>query len=311
MSQVIDTPYNLKLIKKTQHQYIQEISKKSLFPWGFHVLVDWAIIGGIICTAYALNNPITYFLAVLIIGNRQHALAILGHDGAHFLVHQNRKTNDFLCDVFCFWPLLITTEGYRKLHLLHHKTTGTADDPELMHKAARAPQWDLPMTKKKIAFYSFKDLFGYSIPDLIIILTFSQPEKKSHLLPIVALNAIAIPFFIWVGFWWIPLLWYTSLATSFMMFFRLRLWLEHQGTDDTQRVHLNWWQKHLLAPHNIWLHWEHHKWPTLPYHQLEKARGLVAHPIPLSLSELLSSLEAAPQTASGAALKDLSFKGAS
>ena len=53
-----------------------------------------------------------------------------------------------------------------------------------------------------------------------------------------------------------------------MMSFRLRLWLEHQGTPETHRLHLNFWQAALLAPHNSWLHWEHHTWPTIPYHRL-------------------------------------------
>jgi fatty acid desaturase len=293
-----------KLEKKKQFQYIQAISKKTLFPWSFHVLVDWLIIGLCIWGAGTLNHPLSYFIAILIVGNRQHALAILGHDGAHFVIHENKKMNDFLSNIFCFWPLLVTTEGYRKLHLQHHKNTGTTNDPELMHKSARAPQWDLPVTPQKIAAYSAKDLFGYSIPDLIIILTFSRPEKNISLLPVLALHAVVITLFTSAGLWWIALLWYISLATSFMMFFRLRLWIEHQGTGDTQRVHLNWWQKHILAPHNIWLHFEHHRWPTVPYHQLEKAREVIANPKPLTLPELLELFKHTSPIPSGASLKD-------
>ena len=49
------------------------------------------------------------------------------------------------------------------------------------------------------------------------------------------------------GGWEAAAVWYFSLPTSFMMFFRLRLWLEHQGTGDTQRLELTPLQGALLA----------------------------------------------------------------
>jgi fatty acid desaturase len=171
-----------------------------------------------------------------------------------------------------------------------------------MHKSARTPQWDLSMNRKKVALYALKDLVGYSIPDLIIILTFARPKKKSLLVPVAAMHITSVVACGMAGFWWVPVLWYVSMATSFMMFFRLRLWLEHQGTYDTQRIHLNWWQSHLLAPHNIWMHWEHHEWPTVPYHKLQQARNLVKNPVPMNLSALVRTLENSAPRVSGAAL---------
>jgi fatty acid desaturase len=215
---------------------------------------------------------------------------VLGHEGAHYTIHRNRKLNDFLANLFCFWPLLITTDGYRRLHFQHHNHTGTAKDPELLHKKARAPQWDLPLRKRNVLEYVVKDLIGYALPDLWIILTFSQPEKKKLLLPVAILFVLFLSVSVAVGLWWLPLLWYGSLATSFMMFFRLRLWIEHQGTFDTQRVALRPLAAALLAPHKIWLHWEHHEFPIVPYFRLEQARAILNGPQPATLRTLLVTL---------------------
>jgi hypothetical protein len=88
-----------------------------------------------------------------------------------------------------------------------------------------------------------------------------------------------------------------------MMSFRLRLWLEHQGTDDTQRVCLTWWQAALLSPHNSWHHWEHHKYPTIPYHRLPQARQRLRGPAILTLHDLANALASTGHIPSGTALK--------
>jgi len=88
-----------------------------------------------------------------------------------------------------------------------------------------------------------------------------------------------------------------------MMFFRLRLWLEHQGTPGTHRLHLNIWQAAILAPHKAWLHWEHHSWMMVPYHRLEALREHIGRKEPvLTLTELLKWYYAAGKISSGTAL---------
>ena len=269
---------------------IRSLSIRSLWPWVFDVVIDWSIVLAALVLVALYHSFFVVLLVVLVIGNRQHALAVLGHDGTHYTVHHNQTLNDFISNLFCFWPLLITVDGYRRLHFLHHKNTGNSNDPELMHKKARSPQWDVPMAKSRVALYMLKDLVGYSIPDLIIILTFSAPEKKRHFLPVLVLHSIFVAVCLTFGLWWIPIIWYGSLATTFMMFFRIRLWLEHQGTYETQRISLSPLVAAIIAPHKIWLHWEHHKFPAVPYHKLSQVRKLYASPAPRSLSEHIASL---------------------
>ena len=85
-----------------------------------------------------------------ILGNRQHALALLGHEGTHYAIHKNKRINDAISDVLGMWMVGLTTSGYRNIHFEHHKHLNTDRDPELMHRSSKAPQWDLPMTFGKI-----------------------------------------------------------------------------------------------------------------------------------------------------------------
>lgn len=70
-------------------------------------------------------------VALVIIGGRQLGLAILMHDGAHGLLHPNRKLNNFLGQ----WPSGTATGSdlyaYRAYHLTHHKFTQQPEDPDL------------------------------------------------------------------------------------------------------------------------------------------------------------------------------------
>jgi fatty acid desaturase len=268
-----------------------------VWRWLRDISCDWAVIAAAFVAIYFY--PLLLPIAILLIGNRQHALAVLGHDGSHFTLSKSRRVNDTLSNLLAAWPLCLTTSGYRALHLQHHKNTGSKKDPELAHRAARSPQWDLPLPRRRIIKYCLQDLCGRSLADFIIIVSFSKPENKRELVPLIAMHGVFILFALSSGLWWIAMLWYFCLATSFMMFFRLRTVLEHLGTGETHRINLSWWQRQVLAPHNIWYHWEHHKYPAVPCHLLPEVRKLLPAQEIISLSQLLDFLSTAPMTVSG------------
>jgi fatty acid desaturase len=282
---------------------LRELGARALFPWLTDAVLDWLIIAGALAMIQFWPHVYTVLAGVLIVGNRQHALAILGHDGTHFTLSRNASFNDFLTNFFCWWPLGLTVSGYRALHYAHHKNTGMENDPELGHKRMRAPQWDLPATPWTVLRFALMDLIGYSVADYSIIVRFSKPQRKREYLPLALVHVAAISALVSCGGWPIAAAWYFGLVTSFMMFFRLRLWLEHQGTDDTQRLTLTWWQAALLAPHNAWHHWEHHKYPTIPYHRLPQARRRLSGPVIRTLREVIAAFASTGPIPSGTALK--------
>lgn len=278
---------------------LRSLSEPLVLPWLKDLFIDWAVLTISLSLVYFMPNPVTIFFCIIILGNRQHGLAILGHEGTHGRIAKSRWLNDLLSNIFCFWPLGLTASGYRKLHNQHHKNTGTEHDPELAHKRSRSPQWDLPAKPLKILKYAFLDMVGLSLPDYYIIVTYSKPEKNSDYIPLGLWHILFIGAFIFTSFWWIPILWYASLVTTFMLFFRLRLWLEHQGTSDTHRLHLTPVEGAILAPHNIWYHWEHHKYACIPYHQLPKARHMMTNVPVMKLTDLLEFFDKAAPSKSG------------
>ena len=90
-----------------------------------------------------------------------------------------------------------------------------------------------------------------------------------------------------------------ALVTAFMMFFRLRLWLEHQGSDLAHRLDLKPSEAALLAPHLSWHHWEDHQWPAVPYWKLPELRRLIPDQPLVTLPSLIKFYKACPATLSG------------
>ena len=103
------------------------------------------------------------------------------------------------------------------------------------------------------------------------------------------------------------MVWYISLVTTFMMFFRLRIWIEHQGVADTHKLKFNRLQAAIIAPHKVWLHFEHHRFPAIPYHRLDAARDICAgESAPIGLGELIGVLEKSAFHPSGIPMSDAS-----
>lgn len=268
---------------------ISELSKPKISRWLFNTILDWAIIISLMIAAIKLNHPVVYILSVFIIGSRQHALAIMGHDGAHYAACENRQLNDIMASVFVFWPLGIGINGYRKFHFAHHKKVGTPEDPELILKRLSRPQWELPAKNSKHITHLIKDLFGISYRELFKISRSIKSVGKIDIIGPVTWWLVMIVTLFYFG-QYIPLiLWFASVFTSYWAVFRLRVWFEHQGTTETNRVHAVWWQKLIFAPHNVWYHYEHHLFPSVPFYNLDKVRNMEKGKSIISVGELFRS----------------------
>ncbi|MGB4058034.1 MAG: fatty acid desaturase [Alphaproteobacteria bacterium] len=283
---------------------LKALSKRVSYYWIRDLMFDWIVMIGSFVLVGFYPSVLSVVLAIFAIANRQHALALLGHDGTHCTISYNTKFNDFLTNYFTWIPIGLTLEGYRNLHKYHHSELGTENDPEIVYKSIRSEQWNLPKTTLDVFKLAILDMLGNGIPDYKVILQYSKPQKSSDYLPLLASHAIMCTIMIWLGLWWVPAIWYFSLVTGFIMFFRLRLWLEHHGTDTTHRLHLNWWQGPLLAPHLSWHHWEHHNWPSIPYHNLPKLRKLITTKPIMSLSDLITYYKQCAVIPAGTALKE-------
>lgn len=243
--------------------------------WLLDLIIDWVLI---FVSFYLIYINWWFFpLSILIIGNRQHAIGILGHDAAHGLAFKNKNINNILGKYFALYPLCIPWGGYRRFHFLHHKTVGQSDDPELIHKNL-FKQWDGKFSTKRIIKHLLSDLFGGAIPHVFMALYLMRPVSVKDALKMatVPIGVHTILFFL--GVYWISLIWILCTFTTFWIFFRLRIWTEHVGDETTKRIKPHWIYRILFLPHNTWCHWEHHDNPGIPYYLLPKYRESIKTP---------------------------------
>ena len=159
---------------------------------------------GLIAAAGALfivwPNPLTYVLAVMIIGARQLGLAILMHDAAHGALHANQKINDWVGEWLCAAPVGGRLESYRAYHLKHHRFTEQPEDPD---KSLSAP---FPITRKSLWRKIVRDLTGQTFLKQRTAQIFGnrQPGEvvngsNAHFL---LANAILLIGLSLAGYWW-------------------------------------------------------------------------------------------------------------
>ncbi|MFX8930005.1 fatty acid desaturase, partial [Acinetobacter baumannii] len=83
-----------------------------------------------------------HVLAVLWIGTRFGALAILAHDAAHNRLFRHRLANNVVGEL-CMWVLFINLQNYRSQHLTHHRELNTERDPDWVHLNS-LPEYQFP-----------------------------------------------------------------------------------------------------------------------------------------------------------------------
>ena len=275
-----------------------------LQPWRWFAALafDWAVIAAAMAAARWLHHPLGYVVAVFVVGTRQNALGLLDHDAAHRLVTRNGRFDDLLAQLLCFGPVGILLKQWRAFHWDHHRHTGSALDPELLGKANDAPQWDLPASRSRILRTFLLDLTGWGFRDIVrlrkgtpVTVEITGKDrfmKNVSLLALLAGTALT-------GTLWVFGLWMAALLTSGWAVSRLRLLSEHVGTAGTHRLRARWWERAVFLPHNTWAHFEHHRYPSVPFYHLPAARELDRETPVLTLSEVFDAFERSPAIPSG------------
>ncbi len=268
----------------------KELKRIDSLRWVGWLAFDWVLIMLAMAGAIHARHWMAWVAAIVVIGNLQHALGILGHDAAHYLAFRNRLVNDLVANCFISWPIAWSVDGYRAWHMKHHRHTGTQKDPELAMKRMSAPAWDLPLTPRKVLVEVLLDLCGRGFPGLAAGFLLFPPPKGWRRVGPVLFPLLVSGALIAMGLWQAVALWYLSFGTTFTAFMRLRMFIEHAGTDGTHRVKLSRLEALVLAPHNTWYHWEHHHYPFVPCFLLPEIRRLDTSVPSMSTSELWKAL---------------------
>ncbi len=261
-----------------------------LKPWKTFtdITLAWITIG---CALYLCHESLWFLpIALPILASRLHGLTLIWHDGSHYLIHPNETVNDLVSNIFCSFPLGLSTEVYRKTHWRHHQFTQTMKDPNYVIMQ-NVEGWHYPKPEEEVKKLLIKALLYLGIGDHMKILKDWQviPNFKQT----TKLEKIAFPIFM------VALLgtvWYFGLWKEFVIFqagallinplARMRAMSEHahfesHGSDriskleETPTVNAGQLERFFIAPYNTNRHLEHHTYPTIPYYNLEKAHELV------------------------------------
>ncbi|MGL6110932.1 MAG: fatty acid desaturase family protein, partial [Rubrivivax sp.] len=235
--------------------------------------------------------PVTLPLAVMFIGTRQLGLFILMHDGAHGLLHPNRRINDWVAHWLCSSSL----GEYRPYHLQHHRYVQQAEDPDLV-LSAPFPISPASLKRKMLRDLSGQTFYKQRVTPLLdefkgrkaVDAGASPLARQSQELVrgrrFLIGNALGFALFAIVGYGWVWLLmWLLPMATWLPLVTRIRNIAEHAlvGRDQTdplrqaRTTHASFIERALLAPYWVNYHLEHHLFTQVPCWNLPQAHALL------------------------------------
>jgi fatty acid desaturase len=278
--------------KALPRELVQSLTRRSPWKATAAVLHDVAVLAAAISVAlYFWPNPFVILLAVLIIGTRQHALFVIAHDAAHYLLYERRWLND-LVGRACASVQGLSMCTYRVIHRLHHNNLYGELDPDT------ALHGGYPRGKAYLVKKLLKDLGGLTAWKTYAYFLGGAPalntathvalrplddtseklriEAKRDRNMVIAFHLVLLLIFAWAG--WLAeylVLWVLPLVTVVQALLRLRAIAEHGATTDfsspltAARTNLApAWLEWLIFPHQVNYHIEHHLYASVPHYNL-------------------------------------------
>jgi fatty acid desaturase len=287
-------------------EVVLRLTRRSPWRATATVLEDVAVLAAAIGAAlYYWPNPIVVLIAVVVVGTRQHALFVIAHDAAHYLLYERRWLND-LVGRACATVQGLSMCTYRVIHRLHHNHLyGELDPDTALHGGYPRGRWYLirKLLKDLSGLTAWKT-YAYFLGGAPSLNTRTQvalrplddtseklrAEARADRNAVVVFHIAAFGIFAWSGTLLEYLvLWILPLVTVVQAILRLRAVAEHGATTDfsspltAARTNLApAWLEWLLFPHRVNYHIEHHLYASVPHYNLPqlhremRARGLLA-----------------------------------
>ena len=201
----------------------------------------WALIFCAVAVVALWPNPLTYLLAVAIIGSRQLGLAILMHDGAHGALANGAKLNMALSQWFCAYPVFAETQAYRALSSAASRAHPAGRTIPISCCPRRFRSRELSYRRK--FWRDITGQTGFAQRKAQILNALGDRHGRSarraahfwrKLGPQCVVNAMLFAGLAAAGVWWAyPLLWLVPLLTWMMVITRIRNIAEHAVVPDS------------------------------------------------------------------------------
>ncbi len=259
------------------------IRSKSDFYGLLLVMHAWGIIFACVSLVIFFPNPVSYLVAIILIGSRQLGLLILMHESAHQNLFRTPSLNYWVGQVACALPVFANSEVYRDYHIKHHLNTQKTEDPDFNLTKS------YPITKKSFIRKIARDLTGITAfyqRKHQILTAFGNKEmpvkqRSLHFWKSVGKQATCnfVIFFVALYFGYgsfYLILWILPLLTWHQLVLRIRNIAEHAvvGCADnplrnTRTTIAGFWEKLLVAPYWVNYHLEHHLAMWIPCYRLK------------------------------------------
>jgi fatty acid desaturase len=262
---------------------VRELSQVSDFRGSWGVARQWLVVAATFAVMSQLHGTwwwLAYPVAAVVIASRQHAFLGLMHDGTHYRIIRNRDLNDVVSDFFCAFPVGLSTELYRRQHLLHHQHVNTDQDPYWAQMSAHE-DWRWPKDHLAALKLFLFDVIGLCCHKTFLVLFQWSPAQPIGGNPNPLRRADRVRFLAFVtgvaaalavthSWSYFFLLWCIPLFTVFGALIRLRSVAEHlvlpsdNELNSTRHVEATWLERGLLAPVNLNYHLAHHLFRKRP-----------------------------------------------
>jgi fatty acid desaturase len=253
----------------------------------------WGTIALAIAMVTLWPNPLTWLVAVMIVGTRQLGLAILMHEAAHGGLHTNQRVNEWIGKWICAVPVGADLASYRSYHLKHHKFTQQPEDPDLS-LSAPFPIKPNSFRRKVIRDLTGQTFYRQRFPLFAALFRRDAPGEanasqsfissgKEKTLRFLAANALLFGLCLIAGAGvWYWAVWIVAMATWLPFVTRIRNIAEHACTSTgpdpfshARTTQANVLERALIAPYWVNYHAEHHLFMYLPCYRLPEAHALL------------------------------------
>jgi fatty acid desaturase len=265
---------------------IKKVTAKSNSKAALILIYDWLLITSAFVLVAKFPSVLSVLVALFVIGARQLALGIIVHETGHQSFFQQKSANELVGSWLSGYWIFSSQRNYMKGHIKHHRLAGTVDDPDLKNYQA------YPVSKKSFRRKIFRDLSGQtgwrrlkSIGRSVRNYRSLDKESQKTVRGGLIVNLGLFSLFIYLQVPWLILIWVGAFATTHMLSTRLRQVAEHAAVPDlynkdarlnTRTLITHWWERLLLAPHQISFHMEHHLMPSVPMYHLPLMHRLLA-----------------------------------
>ena len=278
--------------KELPRELVLQLTRRSPWRATAAVLEDVAVIAAALAVAlYYWPDPLVVFVAVLIVGSRQHALFVIAHDAAHYLLYDTRWVNDAVGRA-CAMVQGLSMCTYRVIHRLHHNNLyGELDPDTALHGGyPRGRSYLIRKLLKDLSGMTAWKTYAYFLGGAPALNTATnvamrplddtseklRNEARHDRNAVIAFHLMALGLFAWSGTLVEYLvLWILPLLTVVQAILRLRAIAEHGATADfsspltAARTNvLPAWLEWLIFPHRVNYHIEHHLYASVPHYNL-------------------------------------------